>query len=863
MATAGVFAAVASAQPQAGDVLVVDTDVPPVSSALLFEVDPQTGARTVLHSFGGGSPSSVAVEADGGILVTDTAAGTDPNGGTAEWGVLYRLVEDPATGQLARATLTDFGAGPASGRAPRAVAVEADGRILVLNGNGGTSDRAVLVRIDPVTGARAILSDFGNAGQGGLGVEPRGLAIEAGGHILVIDAQAGFGGAGSAQGELVRVHPQTGTRTSVSNFGMGANPGSNPTSVAVEADGQILATDEGHTSTTPLGLLYRIDPSSGARTILSDLNTGANTGRKPEGVAVEADGQILVVDKHAGALTRGMLFRVDPQTGARTVVSDFGVGPNGGGDPLALAVVPRRPATLRVVDEVVNDSGGSAAAGDFTVAVTGTGPSPASFAGATAPGTVVTLAAGAYAVSATGPAGYGSVPGTDCAGTIAPGETRTCTITHDDVPGTLVIVVDVVNDNGGSLVAGDWTVRVSAGHASPASFPGAGTPGTAVTLDAGTYTITVTGPAGYYQTTFTDGCRQRIALGETLTCTIKHDDAQGFLDVVDVVVNDSGGGAVAGDFTVTVTGGQPSPASFPGAGPPGTSVRLDSGAYSVTASGPAGYDSVPDADCAGILVAYLGRRCTITHDDRPGTLIVVSRVVNDDGGSATPGAFTVTVAAGDPSPASFPGAGAPGTSVTLDAGAYAVAASGPAGYTTTPGPDCSGVIALGQTRTCTLTSDDDRPATATCNGKAATIVGGPGPSDIRGTAGNDVIVDLDGSNIVRGRGGRDTVCTGAGNDQVLAGDGADAIIDTGGTNVVVGGAANDTITTGGGRDAIASGAGNDVVDSGAGNDHVDGDGGSDTLATGAGDDVVDGGLGFDTCRPGSGVNTIRRCERVT
>jgi hypothetical protein len=44
---------------------------------------------------------------------------------------------------------------------------------------------------------------------------------------------------------------------------------------------------------------------------------------------------------------------------------------------------------------------------------------------------------------------------------------------------------------------------------------------------------------------------------------------------------------------------------------------------------------------------------------------------------------------------------------------------------------------------------------------------------------------------------------------------------------------------------------------------VDGDGGSDTLATGAGDDVVDGGLGFDTCRPGSGVNAIRRCERVT
>ena len=215
---------------------------------------------------------------------------------------------------------------------------------------------------------------------------------------------------------------------------MGANPGSNPTSVAVESSGQILVTDEGHPSTTPLGLLYRIDPASGARTILSDLNIGANTGREPEGVAVEADGQILVVDKHAGPLTRGMLFRVDPLTGARAILSDFGAGPNGGGDPLALAVVPRRPATLHIVDEVVNDSGGTAVAGDFTVTVSGTDPSPASFPGATAPGTVVTLTTGAYSVSATGPAGYDSVPDAGCAGAIAPGETRTCTITHDDVP---------------------------------------------------------------------------------------------------------------------------------------------------------------------------------------------------------------------------------------------------------------------------------------------------------------------------------------------------------------------------------------------------------------------------------------------
>ena len=337
------FAASASAQPQPGDILVIDPDVPPVSTAVLFQLDPQTGARTVLHNFGAGSPSAIAVEADGGILVTDTAAGTDPSGGTNEWGVLYRLSPDPVTGDLVRTILTDFGVGANTGHNPRAVTVAADGQILVTVGAPGTlSNRALLVRVDPVTGARAIVSDFGDSGQGGLGVEPRGVAVEAGGQILVIDAQGGQGGSGSALGELVRIDPQTGFRTSVSNFNLPPNTGSNPTSVAVEADGQILVTDEGHTSTTPLGLLFRVDPQSGLRSILSDFNTGVNTGREPEGVAVEANGQILVVDKHAGPLTRGMLFRVDPQTGARQIVSDFGIGANQGGDPLALAIVPNR-----------------------------------------------------------------------------------------------------------------------------------------------------------------------------------------------------------------------------------------------------------------------------------------------------------------------------------------------------------------------------------------------------------------------------------------------------------------------------------------------------------------------------------------
>ena len=188
------------------------------------------------------------------------------------------------------------------------------------------------------------------------------------------------------------------------------------------------------------------------------------------------------------------------------------------------------------------------------------------------------------------------------------------------------------------------------------------------------------------------------------------------------------------------------------------------------------------------------------------------------------------------------------------------------------------------------------PGVPTCDGKVATIVGAPGPTEIRGTLGNDVIVDLDGNTIVRGRGGNDTVCTGTGNDQVYLGAGADRVIDTGGTNTIEGGAGPDIITAGNGADAIHAGAGadtivdtggdntvdgaagNDAITTGAGDDHVEGgigndtvdagggdnavngQAGNDTITTGAGDDTIDGGAGRDTCSPGSGQNVVSRCE---
>jgi hypothetical protein len=92
-----------------------------------------------------------------------------------------------------------------------------------------------------------------------------------------------------------------------------------------------------------------------------------------------------------------------------------------------------QPGTLRVIKHVVNDDSGTSIAADFTINVTGTSPVPSTFPGAESPGTNVTITAGSYSVTETGPAGYVGFFSADCSGTIAASQTKTCTITNNDI----------------------------------------------------------------------------------------------------------------------------------------------------------------------------------------------------------------------------------------------------------------------------------------------------------------------------------------------------------------------------------------------------------------------------------------------
>src|SRR5690606_19871195 len=141
----------------------------------------------------------------------------------------------------------------------------------------------------------------------------------------------------------------------------------------------------------------------------------------------------------------------------------------------------------------------------FTVVIADGSGTVATNPGSTT-GTTHTFVAGPHAVDGGSLAGYTSTISGDCAadGTVAvvASESRTCTVTHDDVAGpaaTLTILTQVVNDDGGTAVASDAAVEIRDGATVVATRPGS-TVGSVDTLAPGAYTVDGGSLPGYTTT---------------------------------------------------------------------------------------------------------------------------------------------------------------------------------------------------------------------------------------------------------------------------------------------------------------------------------------------------------------------------
>lgn len=261
---------------------------------------------------------------------------------------------------------------------------------------------------------------------------------------------------------------------------------------------------------------------------------------------------------------------------------------------------------------------------------------PAAVVGSPTPGTSAVAIASPTTVPPTAtpaPAPTGVAVPSDVIGSLAPEVTPTPRPTPTPVPtptpapgatpkptpkptpGTahLTVVLQVLNDDGGTRASSYWTVSVSGASPSPSSFSGSAS-GTVVTLKAGIhYAVSAARdglPVYGYAASFSAACSGTLTGGSSGLCTITENDKAAGLTVSTKVV---GGTAVADDFTISIVATNANPGSHAGVST-GFRYTFDNGSiyHVATPVGPAGYGAAYSSGCSGTGLGGYTDICTVT-----------------------------------------------------------------------------------------------------------------------------------------------------------------------------------------------------------------------------------------------------------
>ncbi len=232
----------------------------------------------------------------------------------------------------------------------------------------------------------------------------------------------------------------------------------------------------------------------------------------------------------------------------------------------------------------------------------------------------------------------------------------------------LILVKEVINDDGGLLSLTDFTIATSAG---PLAWDAGVTVGTTTTFTAekifaapGTFTFAEVDVDGYTEGLWscTDGVLSKNAFddgeilltaGQSAVCTIANNDIAPQLTLTKSLINDNGGDSVVADFELSidgtvVTSGTAQPVSantalalseedLPGY-TEGTWACVDANGLTSGLPTAGAFDSTTVSLSPGADVT-----CEITNDDIAPTLTLVKNLTNDDGGALTVVDFNLSV----------------------------------------------------------------------------------------------------------------------------------------------------------------------------------------------------------------------------
>ncbi len=244
--------------------------------------------------------------------------GTTSGGGANGDGVIYKL--DIATG--IGKDLYDF-TGANDGCIPTSALTKYNGLLYGTTTRCGAHKHGTVFSFDTKTGAVNTLYAF-NLGTNGDGGYPSGKLLAYGGFLWGVTQ---FGGANYA-GILFEIDPATGAETVAYNFGTGSDA-SSPDDGVIEHGGILYGTTQDG-GTNGGGTVYAFNPANGAETVLHSFGSfGGSDGYYPTGELLYSGGDLYGTTQNGGANSGGTIFKVKIATGAETVLYSFTGGADG------------------------------------------------------------------------------------------------------------------------------------------------------------------------------------------------------------------------------------------------------------------------------------------------------------------------------------------------------------------------------------------------------------------------------------------------------------------------------------------------------------------------------------------------------
>ncbi|MBI2005417.1 MAG: hypothetical protein HYS80_01495, partial [Candidatus Aenigmarchaeota archaeon] len=266
----------------------------------------------------------------------------------------------------------------------------------------------------------------------------------------------------------------------------------------------------------------------------------------------------------------------------------------------------------------------------------------------------------------------------------------------------LTVTKIVINNNGGTKVVGDFTLKVDNAII---------TSGVKTSVFTGAvpsiHNVSEVSDPGY-KSNITGDCAAdgsvSLGNGDNKVCTITNDDIAPKLTITKVVVNDNGGTKVVEDFPLFVDSGSVTS---------GVQNTFSAGSHQVSETQDSSYTSTITGDCAadGNVTLNAGdvKSCTITNDDKPPQITLIKNIINDDGGNAGANDFGLSIGGNSVNS---------GDTVEVNANTpIEINEAGLSGYdfVSITGDGCTAelgetvTLSEGQEITCTITNDDIAP----------------------------------------------------------------------------------------------------------------------------------------------------------